>query len=535
MVTKLSRSFPSRLTIDEFLNNLTRLGRELKVAPESLELKESFGSLLANFKDFSAHYCSNRACIVSTVHWANLVGEPDPELWRLLKVESVKNLCLLDSKGLAIVLEGLAERVDPQTKTDLINEVWKKAKTLDQRSLMSIGKSFKVDFFGQSVPSEFPNPIRLLVYLQTLSPGPETEGKGDELSDIFLGLLPNCTPQVFCNILNEFNRLHILPNNSALRQIEQKAANVAFQLKIKDYNYILKAFNHPTFFGRISTEFFEAFELKLLKDLPKLPKAFLLKCIVKYGFRSKRVVGEALQMWSQEVTRTGLASTFREGFYAAVQTDLMPKELVQWSLKTMSELLPEMTPFDLVACLRALTVKELYNPSLLRDLIARIFGSFAELNDETRSVLYVTLRALEIDMPDLATELLVPYEEYRQAIREMHFSRRLTYNSYSQQQLSELLKSIGLEFQEQVMVGDLYETDYIFPERKVIVEMMGWPYHTNQYGGELRETTKLKLRHLNKLGWHVICVMSWRDAGNRLPEAILALSPEAPYRTVMLE
>lgn len=87
-------------------------------------------------------------------------------------------------------------------------------------------------------------------------------------------------------------------------------------------------------------------------------------------------------------------------------------------------MLPIMTLFDAVACLGALTVKELYDPSLLRALIARLFASCVELNEKD-----CVLSLTALDRPHLATELLVSYEDHRQSIRDAYASRRLTQSS----------------------------------------------------------------------------------------------------------
>mmetsp|Transcript_10937 Transcript_10937/g.21376 ORF Transcript_10937/g.21376 Transcript_10937/m.21376 type:complete len:541 (-) Transcript_10937:20-1642(-) len=536
MALKLVKAFAEKLTVQEYARQLTVLANDAARLPNSLEAKQSLSNLFVNFKTNSADYCTSKSAVVSTVHWAHKLQHNDPELWVVLKEGTLKHMNDFDSKSLALVMKGLAERVDEETKQDLISEVKKIVKNLDQRAIITIGKALKVDMLTDQSPKSFINPIRMLYYLQTLSPGTETELRGEELSIAFDQHLDDMhNAQAFCNILNEFNRLRIIPPVHILRRIEAKAVAPSFTLNSKDYQHILKAFNHETLFGRISQEFYEEFEVKLLKDLKRLPCHLILTSIVKHGFDSEAVTRKAIDLWKASLTTSqNKAEVFREGFYAMVQTEYYTESLLNWSLEMIKELLPYMQPLDYAILLRALTIRETYDPQVLTLLVDQIKSHIGSYNDTTLSVIYVTLKSLEVDQPPCAAELLAKLDPCRGLIKAAYDQNVKRFSSDSQKQLAIMLTALGYKFEEGVVLEDIYETDCLFRDRKLIVEMMGWPFHTNQYGGKIRASTQMKLRHLQKLGWNVISVFTWKQLSDRLPEMIESIDLSAPPKLMFL-
>lgn len=536
MALRVAKTFATKLTDSDFIRYLKLVGNEASCSPESVEARAHVENLFANFKKFHSDYCKQQTCVVTTVHWAHLLKIRDAELWDLLKIESMKHLCALDSKSLALLMQGLAERVDEEARQDLIQHAKDKANILDQRCLVTIGKALKVDLLGDTAPKTFVNPIRFLYYLQTLSPGYEVESRCDELSETFAGFISSMTnAQCFCNILNEFNRLRLIPPKPILLEIEEKAANPNFKFNGKDYNFLLKAFNHDTFHGKISMNFFTQMEKKLAKDILNIPSHQLLLALVKNGFDSEPLLTKVISLWRAQIQATKNASNFREGFYYAVQTDYLSEELLQWCFQTMKEMLPHMKQNDYVLCLRALTVKEMYDPELMDLLTQNIIREIDNLNSITQSVLFVTLKSLKIDQPPNANELIARFDPYITTLKTAFTKNSIVSKSDSQRQLSEVLFFLGYKFKEGVILEDIYEADCIFPDKKLIVEMMGWPYHTNQYGGRIRATTNMKLRHLIKLGWNVISVFSWKSLSTKLPALIDSIDPNAPAQLLFMD
>lgn len=140
-----------------------------------------------------------------------------------------------------------------------------------------------------------------------------------------------------------------------------------------------------------------------------------------------------------------------------------------------------------------------------------------------KRLLFSAIKSIEIDQPSCYRSLLERFEPYRKDLRKFHLESTVHKSSYSQKRMAEDLKEAGLIYIEGHYIEDIYEADFLIPNKGIIIEMLGKPSHFSQYTTKIDMKSKIKMRHLKKLGWKVLVVISNTDFKLRVKQAVSIL------------
>ncbi|CAG9331886.1 unnamed protein product [Blepharisma stoltei] len=290
---------------------------------------------------------------------------------------------------------------------------------------------------------------------------------------------------------------------------------------LKDLNSILKVLNDPNFFNKPPEHSWKKFELMISLNSGAWNPALTMSVLADGTLHSPMLFHRLIDRWINMVESENDYITFSNGFYALARTDFLNPQLLDWCKIQMRKFASKFDAGDIVIILRGLIYHDCYCLETWNILINEIFSHlYRNLSASSKRDLSHIYKSIEIDKPNGYEELLGRFEPYKENLFSIFKYKRASTVSHTEKLLAKELESLELEFTCSEDIDDFYEADFILKDKRIVIEVFGLPFHTNQYNLGIDMKTRLKLRHLRRLNWKVIAVFSSKDIKMRLREII---------------
>ena len=341
-------------------------------------------------------------------------------------------------------------------------------------------------------------------------------------------MLPTITnTRTFCNILHELTNKNYSVETSTIFLLEEAIVSTRLELNLKDFHHLLIFLNNHTIYSRLSSMFWENFTRKIQKELQrennKWPVGIVLSYISQEGYFVSSLYQYLIPKWMKEIENDSNEKVFREGFSAICNSNFITDDLISWSLKYFLKM-RNFDEYDVLQIARALTIKNIYLKDFWEPLIRKIEKMDPKsLNDKSKLILYHIYKSIQIDEPEDYKSMLLRLNHLLNDIYSSYREKISFIRSYSQQYVARALYVHGYEFEENKYISEIYEIDLVLANLKIGIEVVGKPYHVSQITNDIYPKLRMKLRHLNKLGWKIILIRDKEYAHEQIKKLITFL------------
>ena len=506
--------FKQLMDTPKFLNTFKDVCIKSQSSPENPKLK----NLVENYKENYLVYNQESACLAAVTFWSKKAKIQDQGLWKVLKEETQQKIDQMNSKSLVNSAYGFSEtELEGYIAEKAINSINK----LDSRAVSSLALSLKntqfPKFLVEQKRLDCTNEFDVLWFTKAFN-DPECLRI---LEEQLVKVLPAATnTQALCNTMYEFSVKDYYPKDSTIKMLSDKVLEESLNFELKDMNHLLKAFNHKTLYGRVESSFWKKFEARIESLIDKAPVAIVMSYLARNEFYSQSLFSKLIENWKSRVEFTKNQKVFREGFTALAKTPFFTQDLLNWSFPYISELLPFFSAYDSMHILQALVILSSYDRNIWIPLIDNVVNNlYLELTPEEKCILYHVHQAIDIDRPPFYLEVLEKIQPFLEELSSCFESMKTRTLSTSEEKLGIMLREMGFTVVNNSYIHGVYEVDYLVPEKGVVVELLGWPFHISQTTGVIQPKFYMKQNHLKKLGWHVLVVADIKNGTNLIQEA----------------
>ncbi|CAG9336184.1 unnamed protein product [Blepharisma stoltei] len=502
MVMWLKR-FLHQANKQDFLRDIKSFSKIAQNEPSNVQVRRKFQNMVNYYKDVYLQFNSDPEVLCTLSYWANKIGSHDAKLWELIDKEIPNALEVIRGKSLVLLAHGVIGR--PEAEKVFLNHVIARIDELSPRELAEIVKTLPNSELLNILASDYTkiligNGLDLLFYVTAFN----DPGVLDYLETKFYEMLPNLNNmQTILGIVYELSNKERVIKYETVYLLEQKIINSAKDLNLKDINHTLQLFQKKYFWGIVSKEFWDNFEEIVKNSSEKFPIAIVMSYCSKNLFFRPALFEYLKNKWIEQVELNKEVEVFREGFRALANTPYFTGGLMEWSKHHILKMMNKFNGYDTVTMMKALTLISNYDPEIWNPFIERFSRYiYKKINDKERLIAHNISVCLDIDKPD-------GYLEWKEKIIGNIGD---SYKSVPDNRIKgkyeriilDFLKDKGFEAVTNCRVNELYEVDLIMPEKKIIVEFLGKPWHISQHNMQIDPQTQQKFRHLNILGWNVI-------------------------------
>ena len=518
-MSKIIPQYGQKLLSGEFLIYFTKCCKEITTSGMTKERNEIMENLMRNYLAYHEDYNTNSTLVNSVAFWSKKLNYNDENLWKILEHAIHNRFETFDPASIISISKVLCE--DKVFLVKVEDFILKNINRFNSRHLSEFAailksNNFVVKLFYES-KLNISNELDLLYFIKEC----QDPSIVAALENWFRIILPKITnTQALCSILYEFtNKSYSLANNT-IEILESTLANKRLPFNLKDTHHLLVFFNHSTIYGRLSTPFWEKFTIKVGQEMHRWPAAITLSYFSQEGFFISSLYEKLILNWMKDVERYLDPKVFREGFYAICNSNFLTENIISWSLTQFNKI-HGFDDFDILNIARALTIKEIYISDFWNPIIEKLrFIKTGPINYKPKSMFYHIYKSIEIDAPDNHRFMLSQLQHSFHEISASYKINATFKKTYSQQYVARVLSLYNREFLQNQYIDNLYEIDLVLPDLKVGIEVIGQPYHISQISDDIYPKFRMKLRHLNKLGWKMILVRQKETAELQLHKAI---------------
>lgn len=519
---KLAPQFARVMKSEDFIKYFGSCCKKINTDGINNDSRQIYENLLRNYKTHAKVYNENSTVVNTLIYWTNYFKLNDNEIDTLLKDGTLLNL--MKAEGKAIVIATNAFRRDSEFLKKIEEHMMNNMKKYDSRTLSQVANIIKSPELVSKLQVDnklnISNDLDLIYFLKSTD---ETQVL-DELQKTFKELLPNIvSARNLVTILFEYYKKNYALRNETLNLVETAILSPSINLNLKDIHHFLIFANHPAAYSRWSSTFWNSFTEKMIQSINlEWPAAITMNYLSQEGFFIDRVYRILIENWMVQFERSKDVKILREGFIALSNSWIFSQKILDWTLVRFLKHIDQFEEFDLLHIARSLTIQGIYSTDFWTPLVAKLkFINPNKLSSAGKSVAYHIYKSIEIDEA----------ENYKENLTHLHSLYSESYHSYknnlkftktySQKYIARILSLYEYKFLENQYISDFYEIDLLIPDKNIIIEVLGKPYHVSQFTQQFYPKLLMKIRHLNKLGYKVILVSDKETADQILHKAIL--------------
>ncbi|OMJ85326.1 hypothetical protein SteCoe_13359 [Stentor coeruleus] len=514
--------FAELMKSEDFIKYFGGCCKKISVNGINNESKQIYDSLLRNYKEHAKIYNESSVLVNALIFWTNKFKINNKEIENLLKEGALLNLTKTEGKNIIITANAFCR--DGEFLKRIEEHMMINLKKYDSRTLSQVASIIKSPGLVSKLKVDnklnVSNDFDLVYFLKNTE---ETQIL-DELQKIFKELLPNIvSARNLVTILYEYSKKNYTLRSDILNLVETAILRPSINLNLEDVHYFLIFANHSTVYSRLSLPFWNNFTEKLIRSINlEWSAATTMNYLSQEGFFIDRVYKILTENWKIQFEQSKDVKILREGFIALSNSWCFSQEVLDWTLERFLKYLDKFEEFDLLHIARSLTIQGIYRNDFWTPLVAKLkFINPNKLSSAGKSVAYHICKSIEIDMAENYKENLTNLHSLLSESHHSYKNNAKFTKTYSQKYIARILSLYEYNFLENQYISEFYEIDLLIPDKNLIIEVLGKPYHFSQFSNKFYPKLLMKIRHLNKLGYKVILVNDKETAEELLHKTII--------------